>query len=667
MNRLLARTGSLAAAAFLLCALVATLCSPARADDRALWYQGTRLIFERSDNVNGDLAVSWRDPGLAKFLGKIGATIAWQPGERYIVVTASDHRVITLTLGDTGISAAGITSRAPFAPFTEAKEAFIPFIALARALYVEPITADDVIVLQPQLAAMNVRKDGRRTIVSLRGPGVLKFRRAADGADRLELQFPGLGSALGASRAIDAPGLDRIEITNSGSPKNPTTMVAFVAPAGSAHTLIASETPSELIVAFGPQGVVLDPSAPDAGVAKTVLRPPRPPVTVPGTATTSYIPPSPPAPSSFVSPSPQASLTPTPGPSASPGGATITAIESEPIDDGATVRIRFTGSAQYEWHRLTAPEARIYVDIHNARLAIPVRDDAVGTNAVQTVRYRQFTSDTVRVSVVLSGPKRVDITSGEGFLALTANGADDTSVVKAGTGTLGGAVSAYNPPVTATASSDWKFGAPGVTRPTSANPRLIVIDAGHGGSDPGAQNTALGLREKDLNLDISQRLRKILIAQGWQVKMTREGDADVAAPNAADREELQARCDLANNNGARMFISVHTNSFTSSALNGTTTYYYKNIDKPLADAVQSHLIALLGTKDDGVRKNNFYVIHHTTMPAILVETAFISNPADAQLLRSPAFLQRVAQAIADGIAEYSGGPGNAPTQTSMDQ
>lgn len=658
MNRLPDRTGSLAARFILIIGLLAAQFGAASADDPSLWYQGTRLIFARTDNVNGDLAVSWKDSGLAKFLGKIGATIAWQPGERYIVVTSSDHRVILLTLGDTAITAAGITSRAPFAPFADGRDAFIPFMALARALYVEPVAAGDVTVLQPQLAVMNVRKEGPRTVVSLRGPGVLKFRRLADVADRLELQFPGLGSALGASRSIAAPGLEKIDIASSGSPKNPVTTVAFAAPPGSAHQLLASDTPSQLIIAFGPQGVALDVPG-DAGVAKTVLRTPA------------YVPPSPPAPSSFVSPSPQAFASGAPT-AASAGGATITAIETEPVDDGATVRISFTGSSQYEWHRLNVPEARFYVDIHNARLAIPVRDDQVGTPAVEVVRYRQFTSDTVRVTVVLSGPKRVDITSGVGFLALTAKGGDDLDVVKAGTGTLGTPAVAYNPqgPVPSmgpSAPADWKFGTPAPLRPMSANPRLIVIDPGHGGSDPGAQNTALGLREKDLTFDISERLRDLLVAQGWQVKMTRASDVDVFAPNASDRDELQARCDVANDSGARMFVSVHINSYTSSALNGTTTYYYKDSDKPLAEAVQQHLIALLGTKDDGVRKDNFYVIHHTTMPATLVETAFLSNPSDAQLLRSPSFLQRVAQAIADGINQYSGGPSSAPAQTSMDQ
>jgi N-acetylmuramoyl-L-alanine amidase len=189
-----------------------------------------------------------------------------------------------------------------------------------------------------------------------------------------------------------------------------------------------------------------------------------------------------------------------------------------------------------------------------------------------------------------------------------------------------------------------------------------VIDPGHGGSDTGAQQN--GLVEKDLTLDISQRLRTLLVARGWSVKLTRESDVDVYAANDSAHDELQARCDVANNAGARMFISIHINSFTTSDLKGTTTYYYKGVDLPLAQAVHRRLIAALGTTDDGVRKDNFYVIHHTTMPAILIETAFMSNPDDAVLLRSSFFRQKVALSVADGVGDYAGAP--PPPQTSMD-
>ncbi len=104
-----------------------------------------------------------------------------------------------------------------------------------------------------------------------------------------------------------------------------------------------------------------------------------------------------------------------------------------------------------------------------------------------------------------------------------------------------------------------------------------------------------------------------------------------------------------------------------SSVNGTTTYYFKAIDRPLAEFVHRRLIAVLGTKDDGVQKDNFYVIHHTAMPAILIETAFDSNPSDAALLRSPDFLQRVAGAIADGVADYAAATNRSSAAAGDDQ
>jgi N-acetylmuramoyl-L-alanine amidase len=162
-----------------------------------------------------------------------------------------------------------------------------------------------------------------------------------------------------------------------------------------------------------------------------------------------------------------------------------------------------------------------------------------------------------------------------------------------------------------------------------------------------------GLTEASLNLDISKRLQALLIAHGWLVKMTRESDVDVYQPNDSAHDELQARCDIANSAGARLFISVHSNSFTTSELRGTTTYYYKADSYALADAIHARLAADLPTRDDGIRKENFYVIHHTNAPSVLIETAFVSNPGDAQLLRSDAFRQKVAVSIANGVGDFT--------------
>ena len=205
--------------------------------------------------------------------------------------------------------------------------------------------------------------------------------------------------------------------------------------------------------------------------------------------------------------------------------------------------------------------------------------------------------------------------------------------------------------VVAAASSPSPSAAPG---PTKGD--LIVIDPGHGGTDPGSLNRAYGLTESTLTLAIAHRLEANLKRQGWNVTLTRDGNYDVGDPQGPDKQELQARCDVANVSGARLFVSIHINASVSSAPNGATTYYWHPQDRALAEAIQNEMVAAMGITDDGVKRNNFYVIHHTVMPSILVEVAYLSNPHDATLLAQSAFLDKIAAGIARGIGDFTGGP-----------
>jgi N-acetylmuramoyl-L-alanine amidase len=271
----------------------------------------------------------------------------------------------------------------------------------------------------------------------------------------------------------------------------------------------------------------------------------------------------------------------------------------------------------------------------------------------------------------MPSPRGVSLVPTSDGMTIAIDSQDDSTLQTAGTGELvnGSIVAAVvplpgvaaappdasRPAADATEPADWKFAAPSGAK----NPKLIVIDPGHGGSDTGAEHN--GLVEKELNLDVARRLRSVLIARGWQVKMTRDSDIDVYQPNDSARDELQARDDIANAAGARLLVSVHTNSFTTSELRGTTTYYYTSASRPLAEAIHARLAAALPTADDGIRKENFYVIHHQTMPGVLVEMAFLSNPGDAKLLKTSAFLQSIAVGIADGIGDFTSG--NQPVST----
>jgi N-acetylmuramoyl-L-alanine amidase len=182
--------------------------------------------------------------------------------------------------------------------------------------------------------------------------------------------------------------------------------------------------------------------------------------------------------------------------------------------------------------------------------------------------------------------------------------------------------------------------------------KIICLDAGHGGNDPGAIGPS-GTLEKDNTLAISLLLRDILESNGATVVLTRDTDRSVAAPDSSASEELKARVEIATDANADIFISIHNDSFTSNTSMGTTTFHYGDANSiKLAAAVQKNLVAELGTKDRTSRFASFYVIRYTKMTAILVEVAFISNPEEEVLLSSTDGRTKIAESIFQGITNY---------------
>lgn len=181
--------------------------------------------------------------------------------------------------------------------------------------------------------------------------------------------------------------------------------------------------------------------------------------------------------------------------------------------------------------------------------------------------------------------------------------------------------------------------------------KKIMVDAGHGGSDSGAVGPTGGL-EKNVNLGVALKLKDKLEGLGAEVRMTRSTDANVAYPGASQREELQARVAMANKWPAEVFISVHSNSAANASAHGTETYHSKNASrasKELAKNVHAEMVPATGFRDRGVKEAAFYVITHTSMPAILVETGFISNAVEEQQLLNPEVQDRMASAISKGV------------------
>lgn len=184
----------------------------------------------------------------------------------------------------------------------------------------------------------------------------------------------------------------------------------------------------------------------------------------------------------------------------------------------------------------------------------------------------------------------------------------------------------------------------------------VVIDNGHGGSDPGAVNQETGLREADVALTVGLFLERMLQDNGIECMLTRTKDVDVAYPNASASEELQARCDVANEFEADLFVSIHCDSFSNPQAQGTSTHYYSSSEEGriLAEKIQVNLLSALGRYDRGIRTAEFYVLKHTLCPAVLVEGAFISNPEEEQLLQTDDFRYRYAWGVFQGIKSYLG-------------
>ena len=218
--------------------------------------------------------------------------------------------------------------------------------------------------------------------------------------------------------------------------------------------------------------------------------------------------------------------------------------------------------------------------------------------------------------------------------------------------------------------------------------RRIVLDPGHGGKDAGAMGKRAHLREKDMVLLLSKKIKDILEGEGIEVVMTRDDDTFIPLPR---------RTDIANRSGADLFVSIHMNASRSRAMRGFECYFLSNatddnaraleafedsslrmnkeaslehskqLDKTLWDMaltenrresselagyICSSIEESFAMRNRGIRSARFYVLKHTQMPSILVEAGYISNRYEEMKLRDPLFLDKIASAVAQGILKY---------------
>ena len=202
--------------------------------------------------------------------------------------------------------------------------------------------------------------------------------------------------------------------------------------------------------------------------------------------------------------------------------------------------------------------------------------------------------------------------------------------------------------------------------------RVIVLDPGHGGPDPGAVRREGETTEKHVNLEVARRLRDLLVAGGARVLLTREVDARPVAPGALsppanEREDLEARVQIANAANADLFVSLHADVLPDPERGGALVFwgpgsgYTYPDERPeelvrrsmeAAHAVLWHLVARTGVVERGAETAAFYVLGRTRMPAILVEMALVTNPAEGIFLTGEGFQRRVAEGIFNGIADF---------------
>ena len=334
--------------------------------------------------------------------------------------------------------------------------------------------------------------------------------------------------------------------------------------------------------------------------------------------------------------------------------------------------IETNGAVRYATGRLPKPE-RLYLDLRNARLAAKLskRQFRVGDDRLRTIRIAQHRSGVVRVVL--------DLRTVRDYSVFTLRTPFRIVIDLNGESAVPGAKPTAKPTAKSTQKSQPK---------PSQQPLVLVIDAGHGGKDPGAVGPG-GVQEKQVVLQVAKELRKIIRKNlpQYRVIMTREDDVFVS---------LKERTKIANTNRADVFISIHANASTRRNVRGIETWYLSfaanskraqriaarennmstrqlseleailrdlqetdriNQSALLAGMTQSSLVKHIGRYNSAVPNRGvdgapFMVLLRTNMPSVLVEIGFVSNPKEAKQLRKRSYQKALAQGIYQGVHDF---------------
>ena len=316
-------------------------------------------------------------------------------------------------------------------------------------------------------------------------------------------------------------------------------------------------------------------------------------------------------------------------------GTTLAVIQKIAYADG---KITVTADAEigtYEHFVLKQDgEARIVLDLAGTKLGYTGNPVTISGSQVKGVRWSQYQTNPYITRIV------VDLSQTVSYVV--EQSADKRMI------SIALSFPSPSPSPTPTGAP---VGRPDYTLHEKAKEKLVVIDPGHGGDEVGSEAKQDGrtiAQEKDINLAISLKLNALLKQAGVKTYMTREDDSTVG---------LFDRPEIANNLNADLFVSVHSNSFTSPDAYGTETLYYPGGDasygitsQRLAQLIQEEMVKELGTYDRGLKDGKeMVVIRKTNMPAVIAEVAFLSSPDDLAKLLDDSFRQKAAQAICNAI------------------
>lgn len=181
--------------------------------------------------------------------------------------------------------------------------------------------------------------------------------------------------------------------------------------------------------------------------------------------------------------------------------------------------------------------------------------------------------------------------------------------------------------------------------------KIIILDIGHGGDDPGTSYQ--NILEKDLNLAIGLELEKELSRNGASVILTREGDYDLSSPNAHRRKksDFDNRIDLINKSKANVYLSIHINYLEDTSYYGGQIFYYGEENKKLAEFLQSEFNTISYPRSIKPMPN-IYMYRRLKIPGVLVECGFISNKKEREKLITPAYQKEIAKVLTQGLVNY---------------